>query len=89
MSDRCSPGDSDCGLFALPTRLGGLGLIDPTCSAAIYYTTSLTVCTPLISRVLGRDGGFDAIAHLGEQQQIKSQLQLEKLRMHAAETDNL
>ena len=47
-----APNDTDRALFALPARLGGLGIIVPTHLAAFHHTTSKNASAPLVSLVL-------------------------------------
>ena len=46
------PSDSNRGLFALPARLGGLGIRNPVTTADLEFSASREVCGPLVKEVL-------------------------------------
>ena len=46
------PGDLERELFALPTRLGGLGLSNPTTTITNHYRASRTITAPLVSLIV-------------------------------------
>ena len=39
-------------LLALPVRLGGLGVCDPSKKSAVHYTTCETIATPLVQLII-------------------------------------
>ena len=45
----CSEAERD--LIALPLRMGGLGLINPSDSADAEYSTTIRVSAPLVSKI--------------------------------------
>ena len=47
-----SPNDHDCDLFALPARLGGLGLRNPTRLSNSEYSASKLISEPLVKLIL-------------------------------------
>ena len=44
--------DAECELMALPVRMGGLGITNPTTQAAHQYSTSTMVIAPLTALIL-------------------------------------
>ena len=52
LTGREIPGDLERDLFALPTRLGGLGLSDPTKIVTNCYQASKTVTAPLVALIV-------------------------------------
>ena len=59
------PGEHMRELLALPARLGGLGLINPTTSAKEQRTTSQQVSAPLVDKVTNQDH------HMGDSNPIQ------------------
>ena len=55
---RTSPSDFERALFALPTRLGGLGIINPTCFFSVEFSASLKITEPLQSLILSQSGDY-------------------------------
>jgi hypothetical protein len=51
---RHSVSDTEREILALPCRLGGLGLINPTRSAAVQYNGSEKITAPLVSLILNQ-----------------------------------
>ena len=47
----CDIFPSKCKLFSLPTRLGGLGILDPTTSASRFYQASMHVASILSAAI--------------------------------------
>ena len=47
----CEITPSECQLFSLPTRLGGLGILDPTTSASRFYQASMHVASILSAAI--------------------------------------
>ena len=52
LTGRSSPSDDVRALLALPPRLGGLGIINPTASLKEEYAHSKSVCAPLTALIL-------------------------------------
>ena len=46
-------------LLALPARLGGLGIRDPSVQAASEYDASMKVCQPIVSRIVSNRSDYD------------------------------
>lgn len=40
----------------MPCRLGGIGLVNPTCTADQEYTASKEVTSPIVNSILNQDG---------------------------------
>ena len=55
LTRRPPPSDLECKLFALPTRLGGLGLSIPSRSATLELHSSLLVTSILCDHILSQD----------------------------------
>ena len=55
-----APNNTERDLLALPARLGGIGIIDPTQLTASHYTTSKNVSTPLVSLILQQSTSYPA-----------------------------
>ena len=51
----CSPTERE--LLALPARMGGLGLTNPSASARAEYLTSVKVSAPLVSKIIAQSHG--------------------------------
>jgi len=47
-------------LLALPTRLGGMGLVNPATLASVQYNASLRVAEPLKNAILEQDGLYSS-----------------------------
>ena len=52
------PSDELRNLLALPCRLGGLGILNPTHSASHEYIASKEVTAPIVSSILNHDGSY-------------------------------
>ena len=64
LTGRPPPSDLQCALFALPARLGGLGIVIPSRTAAYEQQSSLLVTSTLCQHILSQDTeyGYDIIA---------------------------
>ena len=58
LTGRAPPSDSERELFALPARLGGLGLINPTSLSTTEYPASRKVTEPLCNLVLNQNPSY-------------------------------
>ncbi len=63
LTGRPPPNDLECRLFALPARLGGLGIGLPSQNADIYHNSSLSVTSMLKNSILDQhwDYSYDII----------------------------
>ena len=52
--------DTERDLLALPARMGGLGITDPTQLTAFHHTTSKNVSAPLMSLILQQSAAYPA-----------------------------
>ena len=77
LTGRPSPNDIERKLLALPSRLGGIGLVDPTETSAMEYSSSLRVAAPLIHLILAQDPRYPFEA-LEEQIMAKTEICREK-----------
>ena len=52
-------------LLALPCRLGGIGIVNPTSTADQEYSTSKEVTSPIVNSILSQDGlySYEALAY--------------------------
>ena len=55
-----SPNDTDRGVFALPTRLGGLGLGNPEKQCDMQFSTSMLITKKLIESILLQDPEYSS-----------------------------
>ena len=46
-------------IFALPTRLGGLGIYNPLSHAGFQFVASSKICGPIVDRLVSRNFGYD------------------------------
>ena len=58
ISGRPAPNDVDRDVFALPTRLGGLGLCNPAKQCDLQFSASLSISKPLIESILLQDSEY-------------------------------
>ena len=77
LTGRSPPNDIERKLLALPSRLGGIGLVDPTETSAMEYSSSLRVAAPLIHLILAQDPRYPFEA-LEEQIMAKTEIRREK-----------
>ena len=62
------PGHHERELFALPTRLGGLGLINPTKQSDLEYTASINISCPLLDLIMSDESAY-SLEVMGKQYQ--------------------
>ena len=60
ITGRDPPNNSIRDLLALPTHLGGMGLVNPTTLASVEYNASLCVAEPLKNAILEQDGLYSS-----------------------------
>ena len=60
---RPAPNDELRDLLALPCRLGGLGISNPTCTASNEYTASKAIATPIVRSILSHEGSYTYETH--------------------------
>ena len=77
LTGRTAVSDAEWDLMALPVRLGGLGISNPTKQATLHYNTSQKVTTPLVALILQQ-----SCAHPAEylHEQGKAKLDARKIR---------
>ncbi len=80
LSGRPAPNDSERDLLALPARLGGIGLTNPTDSA---YSASKHISAPLYNLIL--DGNMD-YTHEAYAEQVTAKLEVKKRKRHLNST---
>ena len=76
LSGKCTFSDEERKLLSLPSRLGGLGIIDPCVSSAFQFDASQRVTGPLVSPLLEQNSQF-TIGILNEQLALKRGIHLE------------
>ena len=52
------PGDVERALFALPARLGGLGIINPTCLSSVEFSSSCRITEPLQALLISQSAVY-------------------------------
>ncbi|XP_062508484.1 uncharacterized protein LOC134184756 [Corticium candelabrum] len=60
ITNRSTPGDKMRRLFALPPRLGGLGIVDPR-SLTCELEYSKLICAPLVNRIVQQETNLDNV----------------------------
>ena len=63
-------------LISLPSRLGGLGIVNPCVASAFQFDASQKVTGPLVSLLLDQDSQF-TVGVLNEQLALKQEIHLE------------
>jgi len=58
LTGRAPPSDSDRELLALPARLGGLGLVNPTSLPSSEFQASISISAPLKDLILQQKSGY-------------------------------
>ena len=60
-----APNDELRNLLALPCRLGGIGIVNPTSTADQEYSASKEVTSPIVNSILSQDGlySYEALAY--------------------------
>jgi len=58
LTGKPAPNDDLRALLALPCRLGGLGLVNPTRTADQEYSASREVTSPIVNSILSHDGRY-------------------------------
>ena len=76
LTGKCVFSDAERNLTSLPSRLGGLGIIDPCVSSTFQFDASQKVTGPLVSLLLEQDSQF-TIGVLNEQLALKQEIHFE------------
>ena len=76
LTGKCAFSDVERQLISLPSRLGGLGIINPCVTSAFQYDASQRVTGPLVSLILEQDSQF-TVGVLNEQLALKQEIHLE------------
>ena len=63
LSSRPAPNDKERDLLALPCRLGGLGLTNPSTTASEEFSASKNVTKPLVDLILAQESSYPYEAH--------------------------
>ena len=87
LTNQHSPGMEVCSLLALPSRLGAMGIINPTEVRSKYQRASLEVCAPLVKNILDQKG--DPLTCQSLQASTKARLMREKRAEKTAAADNI
>ena len=77
LTGQAAPSASMRALLALPTRFGGMGILNPTTTTIRQQEASRKVCAPLVKIILEQEG--DALYARHQQESIKRNLR----RLHA------
>ena len=81
LTGKCAFSDVERRLISLPSRLGGLGIIDPCVSSASQFSASKRVTGPLVSLLLEQNSEF-TVGVLNEQLSLKRAIHLENHRRY-------
>ena len=81
LTGKCAFSDVERRLISLPSRLGGLGIIDPCVSSAFQFSASMKVTGPLVSLLLEQNSEF-TVGVLNEQLSLKRAIHLENHRRY-------
>ena len=76
LTGKCAFSDVERQLISLPSRLGGLGIINPCVSSAFQFSASKRVTGHLVSLFLKQDSEF-TVGVLNEQLSLKKAIHLE------------
>ena len=76
LTGKCAFSDVERQLISLPSRLGGLGIINPYDASAFQFAASQRVTGPLVSLILEQDSQF-TVDVLNEQLALKREIHLE------------
>ena len=87
LTGQSPPGEYTRKLLALPARLGGLGLTNPTVSAKTQQNASQLICAPLVNRVINQDHQLNG-CH-SAQQSIKKKILHDKQVKQKEDAKNL
>ena len=83
-----APSDNLRELLALPCRLGGLGIIDPTNVADAEYTASKEVTAPIVKALLNHEGSY-TFQTLADQQSAVADIRKRKRNYLSSIADQL
>ena len=86
-TDQHSPGMEVRSLLALPSRLGGMGIINPTEVRSKHQRASQEVCAPLVKNILDQQG--DPLTCQSLQASTKARRRREKRVEETAAADNI
>ena len=88
MTGRPPPNDIDLRLFALPVRLGGLGITPPSAHAVRDFEASLRVTSPLRDLLRSQDHVY-SFAALDGQMSARADIRRERRQQVILEADSL
>lgn len=88
LSGRPAPNDLERYLLALPVRLGGMGIIDPTTLSDSAHSASKWVSTPLYNFVLDKIADYKYETY-SDQYSTKREIHDEKHQSEITLTENL
>jgi len=82
LTGRAAPSDLDRELLALPARLGGLGLLNPSHLSTIEYSASMKVTQPLVDHIIKQDERY-GYEILQDQLSAKAEVHKSKREQHS------
>ena len=85
LTGRDMPGDLERDLFALPTRLGGLGIANPVDMSESQFDASKRITAPLLALVVQQKTFLGEVRHEAEKTRQQIQSERRKQQLHAAE----
>ncbi len=86
LSGKPAPSDTERELLALPARLGGIGLTNPTTTSDLAYSTSKQVSAPLYNLILNHRIEYTQEAH-SEQYLAKREAKKNKRHLNSTTAD--
>ena len=88
LTGRPPPSELDRKLFALPARLGGLGIGIPSKNSDREFLASTTICKPLIDQILKQNEDY-SYEVLADQMTSKASVQKQNRERSTSDADDL
>ena len=82
LTGRAAPSDLERELLALPARLGGLGLLNPSHLSTAEYSASMKVTQPLVDHIIKQDEKY-GYEILQDQHSAKAEVHKSKREQHS------
>ena len=80
---KAPPNAADRDLFALPARLGGLGIVNPSSRASKEFSASVQLSSPLVDLILQQNPVYSLDT---QEEQVKAQSEIRKERLEAVQS---
>ena len=88
LTGQLHPSDSDRDLFALPVRLGGLGLRNPMKCSCLEFSASRQICEPLMKLIVAQQHDY-SYECLNDQLEARSNIQQQRCQQASQAADTL